>query len=189
VAERHSTDPDRLDADLARHVDAVCRRFEAAWKQGPRPRIEDQLDAVAAPARPALLAELITLERELRSACGERPRPGEYRARFPDLLATNDWDHVLRLWDPETGRQLLGLEGGWESIRFSPDDRHLLLGIGGHLQLLEVAPARAASLWKSREGRISPRSSRSGSGIACWPPRRNPGSGSGTWNSARSGPT
>jgi serine/threonine-protein kinase len=86
VAERHPNDPDHLAADIARHVDAVCRRFEAAWKQGPRPRIEDQLDAVAAPGRPALLAELIALERELRSAGGEHPHPAEYRARFPDHL-------------------------------------------------------------------------------------------------------
>src|SRR5262249_7719849 len=67
-------------------VDAACRSFEAAWKRGPRPRIEDHFDAVGPPGRPALLAELIALERELRSARGEHPHPAEYRARFPDHL-------------------------------------------------------------------------------------------------------
>jgi WD40 repeat protein/tRNA A-37 threonylcarbamoyl transferase component Bud32 len=77
------TDPDLRDAELARRVDAVCRRFEADWKQDQRPPIEPLLDELAAPGRPALLVELIALERELRWARGERPDRAEYLARFP----------------------------------------------------------------------------------------------------------
>ena len=40
-------------------VDAACDRFEAGWRAGGRPRIEEFLDAVPEPARPALLRELL----------------------------------------------------------------------------------------------------------------------------------
>jgi hypothetical protein len=40
-----------LALTLARQVDEVCCRFEAAWKEGPRPRIEDYLGDLAEPAR------------------------------------------------------------------------------------------------------------------------------------------
>jgi WD40 repeat protein/tetratricopeptide (TPR) repeat protein/tRNA A-37 threonylcarbamoyl transferase component Bud32 len=75
--------PEDLEIDLARRIDAICRRFEADRKAGRGPRIEDLRDAVAAPGRPALLVELVALERELRSVGGEQPTRGEYLARFP----------------------------------------------------------------------------------------------------------
>jgi WD40 repeat protein/tetratricopeptide (TPR) repeat protein len=55
-----------LDLDLARQVDAVCRRFEADWREGARPPIDSYLSQVPEPARKGLRAELEALERELR---------------------------------------------------------------------------------------------------------------------------
>jgi len=72
----------RQDSPI-RRVDAACDRFEAAWRGGQDPRIEDFLDAAAEPERPALLRELITLDVELRRGRGEHPTPGEYHKRFP----------------------------------------------------------------------------------------------------------
>jgi predicted ATPase len=63
--------------------DAV-RRFEDAWRQGPRPRIEDFLPADARQPQP-LLVELIHLDVELRLKAGESARVEEYLARYPDL--------------------------------------------------------------------------------------------------------
>jgi hypothetical protein len=57
-----------LDIDLARRIDEVCRRFEADWREGRQPRIEDYLVDVSDEGRPALRAKLIALERELRSS-------------------------------------------------------------------------------------------------------------------------
>jgi hypothetical protein len=71
-------DPESLSADLARAVDAVCHRFETAWRDGRGPCIEDHLVEVPEPARPVLLAELIAVERELRAARGEQPTAAEY---------------------------------------------------------------------------------------------------------------
>jgi eukaryotic-like serine/threonine-protein kinase len=60
---------------------AVCDRYEAEWKAGRRPRIEDYLDEVPEPGRPALWHELLVLELVYRRLRGERPGPEEYRTR------------------------------------------------------------------------------------------------------------
>jgi serine/threonine-protein kinase len=64
-------------------VDEACDHFEAAWRAGAAPRIEDYLAAAREDERPALLGEQVALERELRRRRGERPGVEEYLARFP----------------------------------------------------------------------------------------------------------
>ena len=66
-------------------VDEICDRFEAAWKAGERPRIEDFLGAVTEPERSALVRELIALDVAYRRRSGETPEAGDYQARFPAL--------------------------------------------------------------------------------------------------------
>jgi hypothetical protein len=63
---------------------AAVERFEADWRAGRGPRIEDALDAVDGPQRSRWLCELIRLELELRARDGDRPRPDDYLRRFPD---------------------------------------------------------------------------------------------------------
>ena len=87
-AER--TDGEPLSPTLAERVDAACDHFEAAWKAGVRPRIEDHLDVTAGPGRPALLRELLTLELAYRRRVGESTPPDEYRARFADQAGLVD---------------------------------------------------------------------------------------------------
>ena len=60
-----------LPPSSARHLDAICTRFEVAWRRGDRPRIEDFLGEAAEPERSALLRELILLELDYRRARGE----------------------------------------------------------------------------------------------------------------------
>jgi WD40 repeat protein len=76
---------DDLPATQALHAEQVCRRFEAAWKAGQRPRIEDYLEGTAEPERRALLHELIQVEIEYRQQMQDELRPEEYRQRFPTL--------------------------------------------------------------------------------------------------------
>ncbi len=72
------------DADLsqAERIDRACTAFEAAWKTGAAPRLEDWLHRVAAADRPALREELMLLDAHYRqrgettgelSAVGCRP--------------------------------------------------------------------------------------------------------------------
>jgi tetratricopeptide (TPR) repeat protein len=77
----------------AARVDDICDQFEAAWKGGRRPRIEDFLGAdtepekepAPAPERSALLRELIALDVAYRRRSGEVPEVNDYQARFPAL--------------------------------------------------------------------------------------------------------
>jgi hypothetical protein len=69
----HSGDmpPSRL-----RRIDELCDRFEAAWRAGQRPRIEECLRESPQEERAQLLGELLPLELVYRLE--------EYQQRFPD---------------------------------------------------------------------------------------------------------
>src|SRR5438105_15892538 len=71
-------------AKLARRIDRLCDRFEAACQKGRAPRLERYLAQVPATAQPELLRELLVLELEYRAEKGEEPRPEEYQHRFPE---------------------------------------------------------------------------------------------------------
>jgi serine/threonine protein kinase/Tfp pilus assembly protein PilF len=68
---------------LARRVEEVCNRFEAARKAGQRPRIEVYLAGVDEPERAILLRELLALELEYSTKQGEGPTPQEFEHLFP----------------------------------------------------------------------------------------------------------
>jgi WD40 repeat protein len=58
-----------------------------------------------------------------------------------DRLLSNDWDNVLRIWEPSSGRQLLPFSaGGYGLLRVSSDDRVVALNATDHtrLQLLRL---------------------------------------------------
>jgi tRNA A-37 threonylcarbamoyl transferase component Bud32 len=65
-------------------IERVCDRFEAAWRAGRQPRIEDELGGLAGPGRRDLLRALLAIELAYRCQYGERPTRREYYARFPD---------------------------------------------------------------------------------------------------------
>src|SRR5690348_12819791 len=71
-------------ARLARRVDSLCDRFEAAWKKGRRPKLECYLAHVPPAAQPELLRELLMLELEYRPQTGQKPEVEEYHGRFPE---------------------------------------------------------------------------------------------------------
>ena len=58
-----------------------------------------------------------------------------------DVLASNGYDAVLRLWDPWTGQQLVSMQGGGVSLQFSSDDRLIAHQDGTRLCRLELAKA------------------------------------------------
>jgi WD40 repeat protein len=81
--------PDTLSLALERQIDAVCQRFEAAWKatgtSDRAPRIEDYLPGPSEAVYPALLLELIRLDLFYRRRRGDTARTEDYAARFPTL--------------------------------------------------------------------------------------------------------
>src|SRR5882724_3863017 len=71
------------DSDWPALKDAV-RRFENAWREGQRPRIDDELP-VDPSLRSRVLIELVHIDLELRLKAGEAARVEEYLARYPEL--------------------------------------------------------------------------------------------------------
>ena len=68
---------------IARDVDEACDRFEAAWRTGDRPLIEEFLGETTDSDRQVLFRHLLGLELDYRGALGESPEPSEYLCRFP----------------------------------------------------------------------------------------------------------
>ncbi|MEO1498336.1 MAG: protein kinase [Planctomycetota bacterium] len=72
------------DGQIDARCDALCDAFEAAWRRGERPRIEDAIAGLAEPTRHAALRELIRVEAELRGKAGDPLFAEAYAGRFPD---------------------------------------------------------------------------------------------------------
>lgn len=77
--------PTNPDLSQAERIDQVCSAFEAAWKTGATPRLEDWLRDVPGAERLVLLQELLVLEVHYRRRRGEAVGAAEYRQRFPEL--------------------------------------------------------------------------------------------------------
>ena len=87
VMARGMTGDDSLSLTELEGIVRACDRFEAAWRQGRGPRIEELLAGSPPHQRGALLRELVALEVELRRARGDSPTLPEYRGRFPEHAA------------------------------------------------------------------------------------------------------
>jgi serine/threonine-protein kinase len=73
------------EADLPRRIDEACDRFEAAWRGGSPPAIEEYLDGWVGPARRGLLRELVGLDADYRLRRGEAHDCADYARRFADF--------------------------------------------------------------------------------------------------------
>jgi WD40 repeat protein len=78
---------DRTDfpsrGDDSSWLESAVKRFEHAWRQGPRPALEDYLPA--GDGRQLVLVELVHIDLELRLKAGEAARVEEYFDRYPQL--------------------------------------------------------------------------------------------------------
>ena len=76
-------------ADL-QQIDAVCDRFEMAWRTGRPPDIAEFLTDVPANVRAQLFRDLLNLDLEYRRRLGEQPDPRSYQERFPSFAVSVD---------------------------------------------------------------------------------------------------
>jgi tetratricopeptide (TPR) repeat protein len=92
--------PDRFD-DFAGEEwvrrERVTRRFEEAWRGGPRPSLEEFLQADL--ECPGLLVELVHVDLEFRHRNGDPARVEEYQRRYPQL--SDNRDDVFGLYQAE----------------------------------------------------------------------------------------
>ena len=71
-------------ADLHK-IDAICDRFEAAWRAGNRPDLASFLSEAPAGGQALLFRDLLNLDLEFCVKIGEKPDPEGYLQRFPEL--------------------------------------------------------------------------------------------------------
>jgi len=69
--------------DAAQRIHQKCEQFEDAWSGPTRPQLGAFLTDAQEPERSWLLAELLSLEVELRQGAGEQPAEAEYLQSFP----------------------------------------------------------------------------------------------------------
>ena len=65
--------------------DRICDQFEAAWKAGPRPRIDAFLAEVPPAEWLELLRQLLVLDLDYRRQLGENPTLQQYHSEYPAL--------------------------------------------------------------------------------------------------------
>ena len=75
MSDRRGSGADGLGLEIARRIDAVCRRFEADWRAGKGPAIDEYLSEVPEEGRLALRLELEAIEQELSQQGGEPTSP------------------------------------------------------------------------------------------------------------------
>jgi hypothetical protein len=90
MSEQPDDNVEGLDLALGRQIDAVCRRFEADFRDGRQPRAEDYLVEISEEGRPALRSELSALERELRCSDATVARPEASRPAASEPRAASN---------------------------------------------------------------------------------------------------
>src|SRR4051794_27409065 len=106
----------------AHRIDVACDRFEAAWRAGGEPRIEDYVAGAEVADRPALLRELLALEIGMRRVRGECVVPAPYGGRFPGQDDVIDAAFAMAGARPGSGRTV-------PSPALAETGRNLLFGL------------------------------------------------------------
>src|SRR5262249_1256531 len=84
-------------------IDQRCDEFEAAWRAGRNPRIEEFLGTETGPVRTELFREVLKLEIGMRRDAGERPTPNDYLERFPADAEVLDAEFSTASVEPREG--------------------------------------------------------------------------------------
>jgi hypothetical protein len=81
-SEREVSSQESPSLEALQRIELICTRFEEAWQKGTLPTLEECLDLVPEPERPALLEQLLPLDIHYRRKAGESPALAEYLPRW-----------------------------------------------------------------------------------------------------------
>ena len=109
---------DHLPPELVERLEDDCKRFEASWKKGPPPRIEDYLVEVD-DSDHSMWFCLLDLELYHRRRRDQWPTPQEYRERFPGYETEID-EIFAEIIVPRTGDAPEGSDGVAPETRPQP---------------------------------------------------------------------
>ena len=76
---------DTPDFNRLFEFEQILDRFEAAWRSGQRPELNEYLAPVPESSRAPLFSELLALELGYRRDAGEAPQASDYLAKFPQF--------------------------------------------------------------------------------------------------------
>ena len=80
MTDEPNTGDTSLPLPALERIETACLEFEAAWKRGEKPRIEDYLGGAPNPERNALFRELLLLDLDYRGRSSEQLAKAEYQA-------------------------------------------------------------------------------------------------------------
>ena len=130
----------------------ICDQFEAAWKAGTCPKIDDFLTEIPAAEWPDLLRELLILDIHYRRQIGESPTLETYQAEYPTLRL----DQLADLFAERSRPAPSSAEG--ETVQFTPCDAPRPDGelpriryLGDYELIEEIARGGMGMVYKARQ--------------------------------------